>query len=178
MDITYIKDKEFKLTGKNIAIAINPKTKAKTDVILYSESQENNSTETLIFDGPGEYEVKGSMINGIQISQSGKICYSITIDDLKVVYLGDIENSLTDNELDLIGAVDILLISIGDLDPSNISKIIGQIEPRVVIPMNYTPEKLKSFESEVGTTPSPVEKFKIIKKDLNTDTQQIIILKS
>lgn len=179
MEISYTKDKEFKLTGKNITIAFNPSKTLKADVVFYSLSQKEDSKDSnsLIFDGPGEYEVKGSMIAGVKLKNSESCTYVASVDEIKVAYLSDISSLLNDDELDLIGNVDILLIAIDTLSATDISKVISQIEPRVVIPMSYSSEQLKAFEAEVGTVPSPIDKYKISKKDLAVDTQQIVVLK-
>lgn len=177
MEISYTKDKEFKLAGKNIAVSINPSANTKADAILNSISQGNNKPDTLVFDGPGEYEVKGSMIHGISTSQSDETIYVVSIDDIKIAYLPEVTKLFGDDELDLIGSIDVLLIAINDLKATELSKVVSQIEPRVVIPMNYNSEQLKLFESEVGTVPSPIDKYKISKKDLINDTQQIVVLK-
>jgi len=181
VDITYSKDKEFRLAGKNLEIAINPKEQVKADVILYSDKEKKRSPkaeQALCFDGPGEYEIKGSMITGIKISHNRKTAYSIILDNIKIAYLGDIQNSLSDEELDLIGAIDVLLISLADLTPAAVSKLIGQIEPKIIIPMDYTPEKLKAFELEMGSTPQTESKLKLSPKDFSDDLQKIVVLSS
>ena len=66
---------------------------------------------------------------------------------MRFCHLGDLgQKQLTDEQLEKIDKVDVLMIPVGGkytIDSSAAQKIISQIEPKIVIPMHYTLPKLK-----------------------------------
>jgi len=108
-----------------------------------------------VISGPGEYEIKGVFIKGISSfhdNVEGKergtnTIYTISAEGLKFCHLGDLgQKQLTDEQLEKIGNVDILMIPVGGqftIDSQDAQRIISQIEPKIVIPMHYELPKLK-----------------------------------
>ncbi len=110
--------------------------------------------ELFVIDGPGEYEVKGVLIDGIRTyhdkdkgnSHGFNTVYLIRLDDILFCHLGDVGHELTQTQLEAIGNVDVLFIPVGggrSITPAEAVGVIGQLEPRMVIPMHYaldTPE--------------------------------------
>ncbi|TSC94671.1 MAG: hypothetical protein CEN87_392 [Parcubacteria group bacterium Licking1014_1] len=105
--------------------------------------------------GPGEYEVKGVFIQGIPSFHDDKegkekgqnTIYTIETEEMKFCHLGDLgQKQLTDEQLEKIGAVDVLMIPVGGeftISSQEAQKIVSQIEPKIVIPMHYGLPKLK-----------------------------------
>ena len=64
----------------------------------------------------------------------------------RVCHLSGLDKELTDGQIESLSDIDILLIDIGITEDSNeiASKIVNQIEPRIVIPIGYNPEKKAS----------------------------------
>ena len=102
--------------------------------------------------GPGEYEIREVFIQGVRTyhdSEGGKrlgknTVYTVEIDDLVICHLGDLGHTLSESEAAALNGVDVLLVPVGGgptLDASGAAEVIGQIEPSVVIPMQFrTPE--------------------------------------
>ena len=115
-----------------------------------------------LIEGPGEYEVKGVFAQGIPSFHDDKegkekgqnTIYTIEAEDIRFCHLGDLgQKQLTDEQVDKIGAIDVLMIPVGGeytIDSSAAQKIIGQIEPKIVIPMHYSLPKLKYKLDEVS----------------------------
>ena len=65
----------------------------------------------------------------------------IDADGLRIVHLGDLgELALTPSQVKAIGHVDILMIPVGGfytIDGKQAAAIVGQLRPRVIIPMHY-----------------------------------------
>lgn len=111
--------------------------------------------DPFLISGPGEYEVKGVFIQGIPSfhdDSNGKekgqnTIYVFEAEDIKFCHLGDLgQKQLTDEQLEKIDAIDVLLIPVGGeytIDSQSAQKIIGQIEPKIVIPMHYDLPKLE-----------------------------------
>lgn len=151
----------------------------------------------LLIEGPGEYEVKEVYIQGIHSWHDEKegavrgenTIYTIETEDLKLCHLGDFgQKELTDEQLEEIGEVDILMIPIGGVSTISAKealKIMSQIEPKITIPMHYQIPKLKSkldnldkFLKALGVKKlEPVNKLSIKKKDVIPEEAKIIILK-
>src|SRR5438046_3096229 len=73
--------------------------------------------------------------------------YTIEAEDIRFCHLGDFgQKELTDEQLEKIDRVDVLMIPVGGtftIDGHEAAKLIGQIEPKIVIPMHYALPKLK-----------------------------------
>lgn len=134
---------------------------------------------------PGEYEVKRVFVYGVHASSC--ILYVTGIDELYIAHLGTLNRTLTEQELDALGRIDVLLLPVGGksvLDPKTAAEVVGQIEPRIVVPMMYKLAGIKTdlqpvedFLKEYGTKDAEREdKLKVLKKDLPTEETKIIVL--
>lgn len=166
-----------------------PNLSADVALVTHDHKDHNNikglKGEPFVIDGPGEYEVKGVFVRGIPSSHgdgSGKdkgvnTIYVFEAEDMKFCHLGDLgQKELTDEQLEKIGQIDILMIPVGGtytISSAEAPKIIGQIEPKIVIPMHYALPKLKmelddvaKFLKAMGKSATPQEKYSIKQKDL------------
>lgn len=155
------------------------------------------SGEPLVVEGPGEYETKGVSIKGIfsfHDDKEGKergvnTIYVIEVEDMKVCHLGDLgQEKLTDEQVEKIDEVDILMIPVGGIftvDGEQAVKIINQIEPRIVIPMHYKIPGLSlklagvdDFLKEMGVAKKELQdKLTLKKKDLPQEETQVVVMK-
>jgi L-ascorbate metabolism protein UlaG (beta-lactamase superfamily) len=145
-----------------------------------------------IISDPGEYEVKGVFIVGIQdpAADQGKerpVIYRFTSEGMALAFLGRINRKLTNAELEALENVDILFIPAGGgetLDAGKASDLISEIEPRVVVPMNYALPGLKqklgsvdAFCKHVGANECErMTRLKIQRKDLPADSLLVAVL--
>jgi len=149
-----------------------------------------------LIDGPGEYEIKEVFIQGIPSFHDDKegkekglnTIYVIEAEEIRFCHLGDLgQKQLTDEQLEKIDSVDVLMIPVGGdftIDSASAQKIIGQIEPKIVIPMHYalpkSKAKLDSVEKFLKTMgkPSiaPQEKFVVKASTLPKEGMEIVVL--
>lgn len=117
-------------------------------------------------DGPGEYEVGGILIGGVRTyhdKQKGaergfNTVYVFHIDDVVFCHLGDLGHELLSHQIDEIGNIDVLFLPVGGgetIGPAEAVNVIGQLEPRIVIPMHYAQPGQQHFDLQLA----PLERF-------------------
>jgi len=176
----------FEREGANIVLITCPEHADKKAVKGYP----------FLIEGPGEYEIKSIYIEGIPTVCDEKHCskpiqttiYTIEAEELRLCHLGDTnQKELTEEQLEKIGDIDILMIPIGGnltIDAASASKIISQIEPKIVIPMHYQVPKLKMkldgverFLKVMGIKSlQPEAKLTIKKKNITEEETKIVLL--
>ena len=209
MTITWYGHSCFRLESKDVLLLTDPFSpeiglrppKIKDNIILISHQHyDHNNIEgappdTFLIKGPGEYEVKGVFIKGIQSfhdkSQGQErglnTIYVIKMEDMVLAHLGDFgEGRLSEEQIEKIGDVDALMIPIGGtytLNYKEAVEVINQIEPKIVIPMHYKVQGLKldidgpeKFLKEMSLAPEKAEKsYKIQKKNLPAEEMKLVL---
>lgn len=178
-DIQYLGHSAFRIRGRDGVVVTDPydrsvgmdigKPTAHIVTISHKHSDHNNTTavkplreKLFTIDGPGEYEVSGVMITGVKTFHDKKkgedlgrnTAYVIHLDDVVFCHLGDLGHELSSSQIDEIGPVDVLFIPVGGgetISPSEATSVIGQLEPRIVIPMHYAQSGQQNFEVQVGS---------------------------
>lgn len=177
-----------------------PKIQADILLVTHDHHDHNNvkavSGQPLVIKGSGEYDVKGVFIQGIsgyhdnvQGTQRGGITiYTIEAEGMRLCHLADLgQKELTSTQLDKIGDIDILMVPVGGvytIDGAEAVKVMGQIEPKIIIPMHYKIPKLKielhnidKFLKDLGIKkPESLPKLSIRKKDISIEEAKVIIL--
>jgi len=138
------------------------------DILLIThDHHDHNNTKAVkgtpfLIEGPGEYEIKGVFVQGIPSfhdDEDGKkrgnnTIYTIEAEDIRFCHLGDLgQKQLTDEQVDKIGAIDVLMVPVGGeytISASEAQRIISQIEPKIVIPMHYALPKSKTKLDDVS----------------------------
>jgi len=175
------------------------------DILLVSHDHPDHGNvksvkgNPFLVESPGEYEIKGVFVQGIDSfhddsegKERGKnTIYMIEAEDMRFCHLGDFgQKQLTDEQLEKIGTVDVLMIPIGGtytIDSTGAQKVIGQIEPKIVIPMHYDLPKLSvkldgvdKFLKTMGKKEvEPIDKFVVKAGALPKERDmEIVILKN
>ena len=101
--------------------------------------------ESHLIDGPGMYEVLGYNITGIGTALSDgeddrriNTVYVIRSDGVSVCYLGALTTKLSARQLDSLGSVDVLVVSMqqrGEVNPTELYRLVNVLGPRIVIPV-------------------------------------------
>ena len=97
---------------------------------------------------PGEYLPGGIPVTGFSsyhdnakgASRGENIVFLYQIDGLKVLHLGDLGHMLSDDIIETIGAVDVLLAPIGGvftINAKTATALADQLKAKVLIPMHY-----------------------------------------
>ena len=195
----------FRLTERNSAsIVTDPFNKSiglasprlKADVVTISHdapghSNSDNVKGARTITGPGEYEIGGAFITGVNTSSnkqegdsetSPNIAYVIDYESATVCHLGDMNAIPSQTQIEALGTVDVLLVPVGGgkgLNAAQAAEIISLIEPSIVIPMHYRIGKVKvkldplsRFLKEMGLGKVDSEpNLKVSKSSLPEETQ-------
>lgn len=142
----------------------------------------NATEDALVIDWPGEYEVKNCSVRGIaarrhsELDESAKnaTMYRLDLDGVSFGIIGHVDPGLTDEQLESLGVIDVLVIPVGGngytLDPKSAVNLVRKIEPKVVIPTHYAEEGVKyeadqlpvdEFIKELGATVEETPKLKV-----------------
>ena len=152
-------------------------------------------SKPFIIDSAGEYSLKGINIEGISSFRDNKegaekgynTIFTIESEGIKICHLGNIGHTLSEQQIEAIGEVDILLIPVGNtsqLSLKQMKEITGQLEPGIIIPMNYKIKGLKEklndcteFCNEFGNAKEKGEtKLTIKEKDVKDMENNLIKL--
>lgn len=202
----------FKLQSGQKTIIIDPFDKkiglappaTNADMVLMTHDHfDHNNAGTIkgspfVIQGAGEYEYQDVRVIGIDSyhdNEKGKerglnVIYVVQYEGLRVVHMGDLgQHELTDEQVDRIGGIDVLLIPVGGVYTINgkqAAGIVHQVQPRMVIPMHYKIpsftidlETAESFLAEMGAKDQePQEKITVKKKAQQEDERtEIVVLK-
>lgn len=185
------------------AIGLNPPKIEAQLVLVTHDHRDHNNVGTIkgspfIIDGPGEYEYQGIRIRGIEAyhdNTEGKerglnTIYTVTLEGFTLAHLGDLgQLQLSEKQLDRIGGVDVLMIPVGGfftIDASQSPEIIGQLDPKIVIPMHYKVkgltiklEEVSAFLKEIGQPDvGAQEKFTLKKGALPQEKMEVVVLEN
>ena len=134
--------------GKDVSV------KGAIEAVTEDRFAVENTTPKLLLSIPGEYGVGDTSITGvaaqrhIDTEEQGQksTIYRVVIGDVRIAVLGNIAPKLSDDQLEALGVIDIVVIPVGGggytLDPTDAAKLVRQIEPRAVIPVHYADEAL------------------------------------
>ncbi len=92
MEITTLPKGALKIKGKHATLAINPQDRSTYNgIIALGKSPEeiSNQEDTVIINGPGEYEVGGIKITGLR--NEGDTIYSFIVDRVEIL-LGQLKS--------------------------------------------------------------------------------------
>lgn len=169
------------------------------DVALFTGQHEGGTAARMAFDGPGEYEVSDISVIGIaarahvdEENTAKATMFKLVAGDLSILVTGHIYPELSDDQLEEIGMVDLLVVPVGGngytVDPVGAMKLIKAIEPKLVVPSHYADKALKypvpqqslqdALKELTFETKETVSKLKLKRADLGDVTQLVILEKS
>jgi L-ascorbate metabolism protein UlaG (beta-lactamase superfamily) len=136
----------------------------------------NGKDARLHIEGPGEYEIGDFSIRGVRATrhidtdkdEPISTVYRIEVGDVRVAYLGNIAGTLSEDQLEALGVIDMVILPVGGgglaPDATSAAHLVRQIDPKVVIPVHYADDAIKyempqdSVETFVKELGAPVEK--------------------
>lgn len=183
MEITWYGHSCFRLTERGMASVVTDPfdnaigyepLKLKADIVTVShDASGHNNIEAVkgtshVIAGPGEFEIGGVFITGVQTDGYGKknngqlrnTLYVFDYDGITVAHLGDLKQVPNQTEVEALGTVNVVLVPVGGgggLNAAKAAEVVSLLEPNIVIPMHYaTPDvkikldTLDKFLKEMG----------------------------
>ena len=212
MEIAWYGHSCFRLTERNMATVVTDPydnksigyfpLKLKADIVTIShDSPGHNNSEAVkgtshIINGPGEFEIGGVFITGVQTDGDGtgkktkdqtrNTLYVFDYDGLTVAHLGDLKQAPPQNDIEALGTVNVALVPVGGgggLNAAKAAEVISLLEPNIVIPMHYaTPdvkvslESLNKFIKEMGLSkPETQPSLKVTRSSLPEETHVVVL---
>jgi L-ascorbate metabolism protein UlaG (beta-lactamase superfamily) len=210
MEITWYGHSCFRLAERSMASVVTDPydssvigyepLKLRADIVSIShDATGHNFTSAVkgvshIIDGPGEFEIGGVFITGVQTDTNGKkasdkprnTLYVFDYDGLNVAHLGDLRQVPSQAEIEALGNVHIAFVPVGGgqaLNAAKAAEVVSLIEPNIVIPMHYATkaakiqlEPLGKFLKEMGLTSHDTQpSLKITRSGLPDETRVIVL---
>lgn len=173
-----------------------PKLRKQTAQIVLASKQDKayyektaHSADAFVIDSPGEYEIKNVFINAQETGDDKDkiIVFRLDVEGVSFGFLAGLLKTINGPVIEYLEGVDVLLIPVGGGDVLNASQAmaaVNQLEPRVIIPIQYRSKHypiayntVNNFVKEFGTKEfDTVNKLKIGRKDLPVNERRLILL--
>lgn len=174
--------------------------KLKADIVTISHDAPGHNHvaavrgKSHVLTGPGEYEIGGVFITGVQsngrskrsANESRNTQFVFDFDGINVAHLGDLRRVPSQSEIEALGNVDVALVPVGGgggLSATNAVEVVSLIEPGIVIPMHYgTPNgtiklaPVNRFLKELGIGNAEIQtSLKISRTSIPTEPRVVVL---
>ncbi|HZW02847.1 MAG TPA: MBL fold metallo-hydrolase [Anaerolineaceae bacterium] len=213
MEINWYGHSCFRFTERNLATVVTDPydhtqigyspLKLKADIVTVSHNSPGHNNLSAVkgdpfrITGPGEYEVGGVFITGVQTNGVAKrnkdeprnTLFLIDYNGVNVLHAGDLDRVPTQTEVEAFGPVHVALIPVGGsggLNAAKAAEVVSLLEPNIVIPMHFaTPgskielDPLSKFLKEMGLGQiDPQPSFKVTSVSSLPEETQVVVLES
>jgi L-ascorbate metabolism protein UlaG (beta-lactamase superfamily) len=210
MEITWYGLSCFRLTERNLATVVTDPfdsqvvgyepLKLRADILTVShEAPGHGYTSGVkgyshLINTPGEFEIGGVFITGIQTNGNEKhdaaeprnTLYVFDYEGVTVAHLGDLSRVPSQTEIEALGTVHIALVPVGGgggLNAAKAAEVVSLLEPGFVIPMHYGTAAcnlklapLSKFLKEMGLgTIKPQPSLKVTKSMIPEETRVVVL---
>jgi len=148
----------------------------KEDLILLAHPEEDPQEGRISW--PGEYDFGGVAVRGLGHGEGKDVSYVVETEGVRCAFLVSPLREFTDNELELLGDIDVLFLPADDTKIAQ--KMIDQIDPRALIPLPTKDEAtFKEILDNCGAKDKGAEsEFKVKgKSSLPAEGRDVVILK-
>jgi L-ascorbate metabolism protein UlaG (beta-lactamase superfamily) len=210
MEINWYGHSCFRLTERGLATVVTDPydshstgyepLKLKADIVTISHAAPGHDFvsgvkgRSFTLSGPGEYEIGGVFITGVQTNGHGKrnsdeprnTLYVFDYNGVTVAHLGDIRRVPSQTEIEALGTVHIALVPVGGgggLNAAKAAEVVSLLEPGIVIPMHYHTSAsliklapLSKFLKEMGLGElESVDSLKVTRSSVPEETRVVVL---
>ncbi|HSF80349.1 MAG TPA: MBL fold metallo-hydrolase [Anaerolineales bacterium] len=211
MEISWYGHSCFRLTERSMATVVTDPfdhattgydaLKLKADIVTVSHDAPGHNHVSAVkgkshtLTGPGEYEIGGVFITGVQTNGHGKkavdelrnTLYVFDYEGVTIAHLGDLRRVPSQTEIEALGTVHVALVPVGGgggLNAAKAAEVVSLIEPGIVIPMHYQTADsliklapLSKFLKEMGLTNAEAQDSLKVTRSSIPDETRVIVLK-
>ncbi|MBP9813416.1 MBL fold metallo-hydrolase [Candidatus Saccharibacteria bacterium] len=192
-----IKDKKATIIVDDNLTELGLKSRTNDDDISLVTSKDIKLSKEgrFLVNCPGEYEISEISVKGVaaraHIDEAGAraTMYVVRTSGFSIAVIGHIYPELTDEQLEELGLVDVVIIPVGGsgytLDPIAAVKITNKLDPKIVIPTHYADTAIKyevpqvelgEFIKLAGTPePETVKQLKLKESELGEKLKVIVV---
>ena len=194
MEITWYGHSCFKMTERGLATVVTDPydsrqvgyepLKLKADIVTVSHNTPGHNFVNAVkgdfhvIDGPGEFEIGGVFVTGIQSNGHVKktdaelrnTLFLFDFNGINVLHLGDVNRIPSQTEVEDFGPIHVALVPVGDgggLNANKAVEIISMLEPSIVIPMHYA-------TAATGNTQQPLDPIDKFLKEMGISTHETL----
>jgi len=164
-DIEYKGANSIIINTKKAKLVVDPKlslfgledqkTSNAIELLTEARFEVKNDDTVLTINGPGEYGVADFDIKGIPVMRHidkpgdglNSTIYRIDVGETRIGVIGNIDENLSEEQLEALGVIDILILPVGGggytLDAVSAAKVIKLVDPKVVVPVHYADKSIK-----------------------------------
>jgi len=206
MDISWLGHACLRLRAGGTFVVMDPTSResgydmgrptAEVVTVSHDDPAHNNVRglrgDPLVLDGPGEYEVQGVQVlgvaSGLRPANEGarpgrNVAFVVEAEDLRLAHLGGLGTRITAEQAEQFGAIDVLVLPVGGglvLDAAEAARVVRELEPRVVIPVQYAPDESggapTEFVKALGIEPeAAVARLTLQKRGLGEKTRLVLL---
>lgn len=162
------------MAGSACTIAAFPENEkavaGKTTLVLRSIPAE--ADEEGIVSWPGEYNQMGVSLKGIGQAEGQQVSFLVDAEDVRVLFLSEPIADWADNELELVGDIDVLVAPV--TDSKILQKLVDEFDPRILI---LLPSKgaTETVLKTLGAKGDSVKEYKL-KGALPAEGREVVVL--
>lgn len=211
MEITWYGHSCFRLTERSMATVVTDPFDAETvgyeparlkaDIVTSSHDSPGHNNLAMVrgyshaITGPGEFEIGGVFITGVQTDISAKkeisdkprnTLFVFDYMGITVAHLGDLRSVPSQAEIEALGTVHVALVPVGGgsgLNAAKAAEVVSLLEPNIVIPMHYYSkdeklplDKLDKFMKEMGLHEAEtMPTLKVTRSTLPDETKVVVL---
>lgn len=203
MEITFVGLSCVRLRGRDVQVVIDPippgtapgLPKLAPDIVVRTEGATDyaalrpSDSRPQEVSGPGEYELRGVRIFGLPAGET--TIMRVELDDVRIAAVGRLRRQLTEDEIEGLGHVDVLLTPVGDVDAcsaTEAAKLVAALEPAIVVPLRYAVpglpgdfEPVDKFAKEMGLAEgawAPQPKLNLTGSSGTTEETRVVVLEA
>jgi L-ascorbate metabolism protein UlaG (beta-lactamase superfamily) len=210
MEITWYGLSCFRLTERGLATVVtdpyDPKAggrkanRLRGDIVTISHDAAGHNYINAVkgvshtLTGPGEYEIGGVFITGVQTNGHSRrdpdeprnTLYVFDYDGVTVAHLGDLSRVPSQTEIEALGAVHIALVPVGGgagLNAAKAAEVVALLQPGIVIPMHYAFRgsslklaPLNKFLKEMGLADMEAQPSLKVSRSTVPDETRVVVL--
>jgi len=176
--------KAFLIKGKKESLIIDPTNEQvigqnKSRIVLFTTKKQLPVAvaERVTIAAGGEYEIGGVEILGINAGERG-VVYTVSIDNLTIGVLGELDEVLTDKRVERVGAVDVLLVDlVGKAEAKLVMGWAKKWGANYLLPMGRIdePEVVKFLDVADQEGITPVDVLKVERDELPEGLEMAIL---